>query len=100
MILLFSQQEDLNQTSATLVCTLEQTLAILNGPQNLRLKKTNALITTCQQQISHKPQLLTFLQSTLLTVAAITSSKKDKIQDLKILNWDIELMTSDLKNRN
>ena len=34
MMLLISQQADSNQTSEALIYTLEQALAILNGPQN------------------------------------------------------------------
>ena len=68
MMLLISQQEDSNQTSEALIYTLEQALAILDGPQNERLEKTEALLTTCQDQMSHQPQLLTYVQFLLLTL--------------------------------
>ena len=99
MILITSHQEDINQTSKTHTSTLQQALALLNAPQDKILEKTKELLI-CQQKMSHKPQLLTFLQSTLLTVATITSRKEDQIQDLKILDWVIEFVSSDLTNRN
>ena len=74
MILITSQGEDLTQISETLISTPEQALAILNGPQNERLKKTQGLLTTCQQKLSHKPYFLTYLQSTFYTTELQTHS--------------------------
>ena len=47
MVLLISQQEDLNQISEALIYAMDQALAILNSPQHTRLEKTEALLTTC-----------------------------------------------------
>ena len=99
MMLLISQQEDSNQTSEALIYTLEQALAILDGPQNERLEKTKAFLTICQEQLGHKLQLLIYVQSLLVTVGAITSRKEEDIQDLNILEWVIAFLSSDLKNK-
>ena len=100
MILLISKQEDLNQTSEALIYTMEQALAILESPQNERLEKTKALLTNCQEQLDHKPQLVIYVQSLLVTVGAITSKKEEDVLDINILEWIIAFRTSNFcKNR-
>ena len=84
MMLLILQQEDSNQTSEALIYTLEQVSAILNSPQNKRLKKTKALLTTSQEQLGHKPQLLIYVQSLFVTVGAITSRKEARYKHFRL----------------
>ena len=99
MILFISQQEDSKQISEALIYTMEQALAILDSPQNKRLETTKALLTTCQEQLGHKPQLLIYVQSLLVTVGAITSRKEEDLQDINILEWIIAFRSTNLKNR-
>ena len=102
MMLLYKPNDDkhLNhQTSKGLIYTLKQALAILNGPQNARLKNTQKLLTACQDQMSHQPLLLNYVQLLLLAVGAISSRKEEELQDLNILEWVIAFLSTDLKNK-
>ena len=99
MVLLISQQEDLNQISEALIYAMDQALAILNSPQNTRLEKTEALLTTCQEQWSVKPQLVIYVQYLFVALGALTSRKETDLQDVNILEWIIAFRTTNLINR-